>query len=560
MKPLRTLLLLLFAMCIIPQSALFAQSDNNEPEKKIIITKRSVDADGSEIIETIIKKGKAAAQFDVDQYMKENNKEGVTVQVQVVQNKSNDGNEEYGFNTHNDDASFDLNGNESPFLGIEEDADEDENEPGLQVKVVKESAAAKAGLKTNDIILFLNGKQVNYWKDVTKLIRKGKPGDAMEIRYTRNGVETVTVATLGNRNTINMGTTTEKHGFLGVQPAESEEAGPGTAVDIVKNAAAEKAGLKNGDRINKLNDTAIEDWEDISDFMAETKPGDKIAVAYTRNNKEAITEAVIGAQNDWDWENWNTKNWNWNGFDVNNKEKEACLGVYTATFATDDATGAQVENFTDESAARAAGMTEGDIITAINDKKVKTHDDLWNEIATYKAGNKVTVNYLRGNNIIRAEATLKACQDNSNKIILNETNEEGDNQSRQFMIWNWGTNEQDRMRERHVITIHKGEGDQEKAATAPNNNAATDRSLSLESFQAYPNPTQGQVTIAFRAPAVPTVVSLFDLAGRQLFREELNAFNGDYVQQFDLSEYAKGNILIQVLQGNKVFSEQIIVN
>ncbi len=556
MKTLHTLLLLL-AICMLPHASLLAQSDNNESEKKIIITKRSVDADGSEIIETIIKKGQAAAQFDADQYMKENNKEGVTVQIQVVQNKRKDGNEVYGLNTHRDEASVDLYNN--AFLGIEEDADEDENEPGLQVEVVKESAAAKAGLKTNDIILFLNGKQVNYWKDVTKLIRKGKPGDAMEIRYTRNGVEAVTVATLGTRNTISVGITTEKHGFLGVQPAESEEEGPGTAVDIVKNAAAEKAGIKNGDRINKLNDTNIEDWEDISDFMAETKPGDKIAVVYTRNNKQATTEAVIGTQNDWDWDNWNTKNWNWNSFDVNNKEKEACLGVYTATYATDDATGAQIDNFTDESAAKEAGLTEGDVIISINDKKVKSHDDLWNEIATYKAGEKVTVNYIRGDNNIRAEATLKACRDNANKIILNETNDAGDNQSREFMLWNWGPNEQNRMRERHVITIHKGEGDQEKAPAAPNN-VATDRSLSLESFQAYPNPTQGQVTIAFRAPAVPTVVSLFDLAGRQLFREELNAFNGDYVQQFDLSEYAKGNILIQVLQGNKIFSEQIIVN
>ena len=556
MKTLHTLLLLL-AICMLPHAALLAQSDNNESEKKIIITKRSVDADGSEIIETIIKKGQAAAQFDADQYMKENNKDGVTIQVQVVQNKRKDSNEVYGLNNPNHGTSDDMYSN--AFLGIEEDADEDENEPGLQVEVVKESAAAKAGLKTNDIILFLNGKQVNYWKDVTKLIRKGKPGDAMEIRYTRNGVEAVTVATLGTRNTINIGTTTEKHGFLGVQPGESEEGGPGTAVDIVKNAAAEKAGLKNGDRISKLNDINIEDWEDISDFMAETKPGDKIAVVYTRNNKQATTEAVIGTQNDWDWDNWNTKNWNWNGFDVNNKEKEACLGVYTATYATDDATGAQIDNFTDESAAQEAGLTEGDVIIAINDKKVKSHDDLWNEIATYKAGEKVTVNYIRGDNNIRAEATLKACRDNANKIILNETNEEGDNQSREFMLWNWGPNEQNRMRERHVITIHKGEGDQEKAATAPNN-VATDRSLSLESFQAYPNPTQGQVTIAFRAPAVPTVVSLFDLAGRQLFREELNAFNGDYVQQFDLSEYAKGNILIQVLQGNKIFTEQIIVN
>lgn len=557
MKTLHTLLLLL-AICILPHAALLAQSDKNESEKKIIITKRSVDADGSEIIETIIKKGQAAAQFDADQYRKENNKEGVTVQIQVVQNKRKDGMEVYGLNTHRDEVSVDSYNN--AFLGIEEDADEDENEPGLQVEVVKESAAAKAGLKTNDIILFLNGKQVNYWKDVTKLIRKGKPGDAMEIRYTRDGVEAVTVATLGTRNTINIGTTTEKHGFLGVQPGESEEGGPGTAVNVVKNAAAEKAGLKNGDRINKLNDTNIEDWEDISDFMAETKPGDKIAVVYTRNNKQATTEAVIGTQNDWDWNNWNTQNWNWNGFDVNNKEKEACLGVYTATYATDEATGAQIDNFTDESAAQEAGLTEGDVIIAINDKKVKSHDDLWNEIATYKAGEKVTVNYLRGDNNIRAEATLKACRDNSNKIILNETNEEGDNQSRQFMLWNWGPNEQNRMRERHVITIHKGEGDQEKAATTPNDNMATDRSLSLESFKAYPNPTQGQVTIEFRAPAVPTVVSLFDLAGRQLFREELNAFSGDYVQQFDLSEYAKGNILIQVLQGNKIFSEQIIVN
>ncbi len=556
MKTLHTILLLL-AICMLPHAALLAQSDNNESEKKIIITKRSVDTDGSEIIETIIKKGQAAAQFDADQYLKENNKDGVTVQVQVVQNKRKVENEEYGLNSTHLDAPVDLYSN--AFLGIEEDADEDENEPGLQVQVIKESAAAKAGLKTNDIILFLNGKQVNYWKDVTKLIRKGKPGDAMEIRYTRNGVEAVTVATLGTRNTINIGTTSEKHGFLGVQPDESEEDGPGTAVDIVKNAAAEKAGLKNGDRINKLNDTNIEDWEDISDFMAETKPGDKIVIVYTRNNKQATTEAVIGTQNDWDWDNWNTKNWNWNSFDVNNKEKEACLGVYTATYATDDATGAQIDNFTDESAAKEAGLTEGDVIISINDKKVKSHDDLWNEIATYKAGEKVTVNYMRGDNNIRAEATLKACRDNANKIILNETNDAGDNQSRQFMLWNWGPNEQNRMRERHVITIHKGEGDQEKAAAAPNN-VATDRSLSLESFQAYPNPTQGQVTIAFRAPAVPTVVSLFDLAGRQLFREELNAFNGDYVQQFDLSEYAKGNILIQVLQGNKIFTEQIIVN
>ena len=50
------------------------------------------------------------------------------------------------------------------------------------------------------------------------------------------------------------------------------------------------------------------------------------------------------------------------------------------------------------------------------------------------------------------------------------------------------------------------------------------------------------------------------MSGKQLFREELNAFNGDYNQQFDLTAYAKGTIIIHVQQGEKVYTEQIIVN
>ena len=50
------------------------------------------------------------------------------------------------------------------------------------------------------------------------------------------------------------------------------------------------------------------------------------------------------------------------------------------------------------------------------------------------------------------------------------------------------------------------------------------------------------------------------MGGRQLFREELNAFSGRYEQQFDLSAHAKGAVLVVVQQGEKAFSEQIVVN
>lgn len=561
MKTFSTCLLLVAALSCCFTCALMGQSTNPVAEKKIVITTRSTDADGSERTEIIVKKGKSAESFDVDQYVKAHNKDGVIVDVQVVQTAPESDVEVYGINTDNFDVE--MRDDEQAFLGVQEDADEDEDAPGLQIEVVKNSAAAKAGLKTNDILLFLNGKPVNSWSDVTKLIRKAKPGQSMDIRYSRDGKEATTTATLSTQSATTAHASNTKNGFLGVEPAESEENDvelPGVEVDVVKNSAAEKTGLKDGDRIEKLNDTDIEDWEDISDFMAETNAGDKVNITYSRNGQRNTAEALIGAQNDWDWNNWNTENWNWRGLDVNVKEKAACLGVYTGTYAQDNIEGAKIDGFTNASAAETAKMQTGDVILSVNGKKVKNHDDLWNEIALYKPEEKVNVAYQRGDQKLNVEATLKACQDNSNRIILNETNEQGDNQSRQFLIWNWGPNEQTSMRERHVITIHKGEGDGEKVNTPLNNAIAIDRGLKLDDFKAYPNPTQGQVTVAFRAPAVPTIVSLFDVAGRQLFREELNAFNGDYIQQFDLSEYAKGNILIQVLQGDKVFSEQIIVN
>lgn len=37
-------------------------------------------------------------------------------------------------------------------------------------------------------------------------------------------------------------------------------------------------------------------------------------------------------------------------------------------------------------------------------------------------------------------------------------------------------------------------------------------------------------------------------------------FDGQYNQQFDLSEYAKGTIIILVQQGDKSLTEQIVIN
>ncbi|MBK8192297.1 MAG: PDZ domain-containing protein [Lewinellaceae bacterium] len=248
-------------------------------------------------------------------------------------------------------------------------------------------------------------------------------------------------------------------------------------------------------------------------------------------------------------------------FDIKVRQKDACLGVYTSAFGEGDAKGARISEFTKESAAQEAQMSSGDVITAVNQVRVNSHDQLWDEIAKYKVGEQVAVEFLRDNQPRQIQATLKACRDNSNRVMMFKSDEISDEPNREFMLWNFDEKDQDQLRENRIITIHRGaEGDAAKINTAPQNTDIQDRSLRLENFRAYPNPAQGQVTVEFHSEPLPTIVSLLDISGRQLFREELNAFNGDYFQQFDLSEYAKGTVVLFVQQNGKVFTEQIIVN
>jgi len=569
MKTVGTLLATAFILmpwCISP---LFSQQNN--ADKSIVITKRSVDADGSEVVETIIKKGKATENFNVEEYIRNNRSDKVQLDVRVEE-----GNTENNILVHPGGMqkvskwSSDVE-DTSAFLGVEEDSDEDENQPGIVIQIVRGAAAEKAGLLTNDLITSLDGQKMTRWSDLSRVLKSKKPGDKLAIVYERNGKNATTEAILTTRSEVKKDT---KHarGFLGVTGEDDNDKELGVAVRITPRSAAQKAGLEDGDVIVSLNDTPIMDFEDIGDFMDATKPGDKVQVGYEREGKRNTVEATLGEHKSWDWEAWsqnlnntlNNKTWNWDNYDVNVREKEACLGVYTGAATLGEKSGAQISSFTDESAAREVQMAEGDLILSVNGQRVQGHEDLWNEIAKYKPSDKVKVEYLREGKTLQVEAALKACRDNSSRVEIRETDEGGDKISREFLTWNWGNDEQKRMQERRVITIHKGEGDAPEITNqAPPSSepaAATDRKLKLESFRAFPNPTAAQVTIAFKGEPVATTVALFDASGRQLFREEMNAFSGDYFQQFDLTEYAKGTIVVRVQQGDKVYSEQIIVH
>lgn len=208
------------------------------------------------------------------------------------------------------------------------------------------------------------------------------------------------------------------------------------------------------------------------------------------------------------------------------RPKEACLGVYTDAYQQGSIRGARISGFTTGSAAQGAGLCKGDVIIGVNGQAVVDSDVLWDEVAKYKIGDKVSVGYAREEIVTQTGVALKACSNNSSRVeVLDETG----GQLRHFLSWNWKEEDQCWFSERSIIAIRKGEGDA-PTPESPAPYSMPERSLQIDKFRAYPNPTMDQFTVEFSAPAVATTVTFFDLSGRQVFREELNAFSGRYYQ------------------------------
>lgn len=62
------------------------------------------------------------------------------------------------------------------------------------------------------------------------------------------------------------------------------------------NSGAEDAGIRTGDVITKIDNTAVTDFADLSIAIGSKRPGDKVMVTYLRNGKEATATVTLRDQ------------------------------------------------------------------------------------------------------------------------------------------------------------------------------------------------------------------------------------------------------------------------
>jgi serine protease Do/serine protease DegQ len=91
------------------------------------------------------------------------------------------------------------------------------------------------------------------------------------------------------------------------------------------------------------------------------------------------------------------------------------------SFGYDQSTGAFVNEVIKDSGADKAGIKSGDIITAINGKKVKSFAALRAEIATQRAGNEITVTVFRDGKY--QDIKVKLSSDATQKVSAKDSQE-----------------------------------------------------------------------------------------------------------------------------------------
>ena len=290
-------------------------------------------------------------------------------------------------------------------IAQKEDKEKAKNKLGEYDEIIIKKKGDKGGkvtveIKDNEVLV--NGKPLSEYDDDNISVRKNK----MTV-WNGNARTLVSPASPFRSMNVFPG---EDRAFLGVVTEKNEKGAEITSV--TDGSAAEKAGLKEGDVIVRIDDTKIENQEQLSKAITKHKPEEKVTVVYLRNDKEQKAVVPLGKQN---WGGTFTMprvsaNPNFN-FDYNDGMGQVFayagrprIGIKAQD--TEDGKGVKVLEVSDESVADKAGIKEGDVITEFDGKQINSADELSNAAHESREKALIVIKYNRDGKSQTAEIKI----------------------------------------------------------------------------------------------------------------------------------------------------------
>ncbi|MFT3678736.1 MAG: trypsin-like peptidase domain-containing protein [Ferruginibacter sp.] len=147
--------------------------------------------------------------------------------------------------------------------------------------VAANSAAQEAGLKKGDIIKTVNGSEVSMASELQELVTKYKPGDKINIVYSRNGKESSATATLKNKlgnfdivKTDNTASSKLGAEFINLDAKKAREYGVAGGVIVKKindGVLKDQTRMRDGFVIVKINEAEVKSLDDVNKVAGSAK-------------------------------------------------------------------------------------------------------------------------------------------------------------------------------------------------------------------------------------------------------------------------------------------------
>jgi M6 family metalloprotease-like protein len=151
-------------------------------------------------------------------------------------------------------------------------------------EVAPQSPAAKAGLQAGDVLVRLGDQPVENSDRFRELLQARAPGDKVVLAIIRKDKPlelTATLDALSRPMKVN-----DERASLGVRIGEPRDEDGVPIGRITPGSPADKAGLKSGEILLRIDGHALSSSFNLADALAEKKPGDTVTVTVRRDGKD----------------------------------------------------------------------------------------------------------------------------------------------------------------------------------------------------------------------------------------------------------------------------------
>ena len=149
----------------------------------------------------------------------------------------------------------------------------------------------KAGLKSGDVVLELESKELKDYADLLALVRERQAGAKLQLQIAREGKKQEVVVTLEDRPGARRA---PSNVFMGIQGEDAERGARLTV--ITRGGPSEKAGLLAGDVIQTIDGKDVANYASLVTEIRRRQPDDKMKVGVVRKGEKKELVVTLAAR------------------------------------------------------------------------------------------------------------------------------------------------------------------------------------------------------------------------------------------------------------------------